>query len=526
MSAGQGGAGVAIGPPDGALGMGALADRIAPERIEGLPVGIVRGLAYDSRAVGPDFLFFAVPGEHVDGHAYVTDAVARGARAAVVERPVAGIEVPQLVVASSRHALADAADLWFGEPSRSLETIGVTGTNGKTTVTWLIAQVLRAAGRRPGLIGTVNLQIGDELADNLSRATTPEALELQELLARMVAAGNDSAVVETSSHGLALGRVRNLRYRAGVVTNLTHEHLEFHGTFEAYREAKALLVREAPLAILNRDDPSWPVFREAARDVVLSYGRHPDAEVRALAVDADAAGSRVEVTSEAWSGRLLVPLPGAFNVENALATLAFGIAWGLDPGAVAASIGQARGVSGRMERVDAGQAFSVIVDYAHSPDALEKVLRILRPLTPGRLVAVFGSAGERDVLKRPAMGRIAAELADLVVVTDEDPRGEDPSDVNRAIADGARAAGAQDGERLWVINDRRAAIAHAISMAKDGDTILLAGKGHEHNIFTGSGSVWWDEAEVARQELAAAGYGSVAAGDHSVRVGEQPAGEG
>ncbi len=496
-----------VGPAGGSMGLGTLTDRIAPERVEGLPVGEVRGLAYDSRRVGPDHLFFAVPGEHTDGHRYVAEAAGRGARAAVVEHPV-DVGIPQLVVANARHALADAADLWFGEPSRRLATIGVTGTNGKTTVTSLCAQILQAAGARPGLLGTVNVQVGSELSDNLTRATTPEALELQELLARMVAAGNDSAVIETSSHGLALGRVRNCRYRAGVVTNLTHEHLEFHGTFEAYREAKTLLVRETPMAVLNRDDPSWPVFRAAARDRVLSYGRHPDAEVRATTVDVRADGSAIGVEAPGWSGTFTVPLPGAFNVENAMAAFAFAIGWGIDANLAADALGHARSVAGRMERIDLGQPFSVIVDYAHSPDALEKILRILRPITPGRLIAVFGSAGERDVLKRPAMGRIAAELADAVVVTDEDPRGEDPDEVNRQIAEGARAAGARDGTDLWVINDRRGAIAHALHVAREGDTILLAGKGHEHNIFGADGSVWWDEAEVARQELRAAGFGA------------------
>lgn len=495
-----------VGPPGGSMGLGALTDRIGPEQVVGVPIGEITSLAYDSRHVNPGALFFAVPGEHTDGHRFVPDAVEAGASAAVVEAPLPQVDVPQLVVANSRHALADAADLWFGEPSRHLRTTGVTGTNGKTTVTSLCAQILAAAGQRPGLLGTVNVQVGDRPEDNLARATTPEALELQELLARMVAAGNQTAVIETSSHGLALGRVRNCRYRAAVFTNLTHEHLEFHGTFEAYRDAKALLVQEAPLAILNRDDPSWPIFRERARDRVLSYGVHEEADVRASDVSVAQDGSTLAVAAPGWSGTLRISLPGSFNVENALAALTFAIGWGIEPDLAVATLAQAHGVAGRMERVNAGQPFSIVNDYAHSPDAIEKMLRVLRPITPGRLIALFGSAGERDVLKRPEMGRIAAELADLVVVTDEDPRAEDPDEINRQIADGARGAGARDGENLWVINDRRAAIAHAIGLAQPGDTILLAGKGHEHNMFVASGSVWWDEAEVARQELAKAGY--------------------
>jgi UDP-N-acetylmuramoyl-L-alanyl-D-glutamate--2,6-diaminopimelate ligase len=331
----------------------------------------------------------------------------------------------------------------------------------------------------------------------------------------MVAAGNRTAVIETSSHGLALGRVRNCRYRAAVLTNLTHEHLEFHGTFEAYRDAKALLVEEAPLAILNRDDPSWAVFRERARDRVLTYGVDQEADVRASDLRVRSDGSELAVTAPGWSGTLEVPLPGSFNVENALAALAFAIGWGIDPALAASTLAHAHGVAGRMQRVDQGQPFSVVIDYAHSPDAIEKMLRVLRPITEGRVIALFGSAGERDLLKRPEMGRIAAELADVVVVTDEDPRAEDPDEINRQIADGARGAGARDGENLWVINDRRAAIAHAIGLAAPGDSLLLAGKGHEHNMFVASGSVWWDEAEVARQELESAGYDTGSEAAHS-----------
>jgi len=299
-----------VGPRGGSMGLGALTDRIGPERVVGVPIGEITSLAYDSRLVNPGVLFFAVPGEHTDGHRYVPDAAEAGALAAVVEATLPEVDIPQLVVANSRHALADAADLWFGEPSSHLATIGVTGTNVKTTVTALCAQILAAAGQRPGVLGTVHVPIGDRLEDNLARATTPEALELQELLARMVAAGNQTAVIETSSHGLALGRVRNCRYRAAVFTNLTHEHLEFHGTFEAYRDAKALLVEEAPLAILNRDDPSWPVFRERARDRVLSYGVHEQADVRASDLRIRADGSRVAVMAPEWGGTLEIPLPG------------------------------------------------------------------------------------------------------------------------------------------------------------------------------------------------------------------------
>jgi UDP-N-acetylmuramoyl-L-alanyl-D-glutamate--2,6-diaminopimelate ligase len=490
-------------------GLGALTDRIAPGRVIGLPAGEISSLAYDSRLVVRGALFFAVPGEHVDGHDFAADATARGARAVVVERELHGLEATQLIVHDTRVALADAADLWFGEPSRQLDVFGVTGTNGKTTTSFLLTDLLDAAGRHPGLIGTVATRIGDETRPNLTRTTTPEALELQAMLAEMVDAGNQSAVIETSSHALAQGRVRNCRYQLGVVTNLTHEHLEFHGSFEAYRAAKARLVEEAPTAVLNADDPSFGYFAARAGGRVMSYAVRRSADVSAHDVELRVDGARFNVTGpDRWGGPISLPLPGEFNVENALAALAAANALGIEFEVARGALANAKAVPGRMQRIDQGQPFSVLVDYAHTPDSLEKVLRILRPLTAGQLIAVFGSAGERDVLKRPAMGRLAAELADAVVITDEDPRLEDPDEVNQQIADGARAAGARDGERLWVINDRRAAIRYAFEMARAGDTLLLAGKGHEHSIFIGSEATWWDEAEVARQELREAGYGA------------------
>jgi UDP-N-acetylmuramoyl-L-alanyl-D-glutamate--2,6-diaminopimelate ligase len=490
------------------MGLGALTDVIAPERVIGMPVGEVRALAYDSGAVTAGTLFFAVPGVHVDGHDFTRAAAAAGAIGVVVEREIDGVDVPQLVVDRTRRALADAADAWFARPSERLEVIGITGTDGKTTTSFLAVELLRAGGRRPGLIGTVAVDIGDERMPNEDRNTTPESLELQGLLAQMVAAGNESVVMEATSHGLALERTRNCRFDVGVVTSVTSEHLEFHGSLEAYRSAKARLVQEAPTAILNTDDDAYAFFRERARDRVLTYGIDADADLRATELVADAFGSRFTLVAPDWSGEVSTPMPGRFNVSNALAALAIahveGVAW---PVAVEA-LARTAGVPGRMERIDAGQPFAVVVDYAHTADSLGKVLRMLRPVTHGRLIAVFGSAGERDPTKRPAMGRVGAELADLTVVTDEDPRLEDPRAINEAIADGARAAGAVDGESLMVIDDRREAISHAIGLAREGDVVLLAGKGHETSIFYGGAKLPWDDREVARDALAAAGWGT------------------
>jgi len=488
------------------MGLGALADVIGPERVVGIPVGEVTSLAYDSRAVAPGTLFFAVPGVHVDGHDFAPAAVESGAIGLVVERELPDASVPQLVVDRSRRALADAADAWFGRPSEKLRVIGITGTDGKTTSSILAVELLRAGGRRPGLVGTVAVDIGDERTPNDDRNTTPESLELQELLAQMVSAGNDSVVMEATSHGLALERTRNCRFDVGVVTSVTSEHLEFHGSLEAYRAAKARLIEEAPLAILNTDDDAFTFFRSRARQRVMTYGIDTDADLRATDLVADADGSRFTLVGPDWSGPISLPMPGRFNVSNALAALAIahveGVGWEIAVDALA----RTTGVPGRMERIDAGQSFAVVVDYAHTADSLSKVLRTLRPVTRGRLIAVIGSAGERDPTKRPAMGRVSAELSDLTIVTDEDPRLEDPRIINEAIADGARAAGATDAS-LVVIDDRREAIGHAIGLARQGDVVLLAGKGHEASIFYGNEKLAWDDRVVAREALAAAGWG-------------------
>lgn len=490
------------------MGLGALTDEIAPERVVGIPVGQVGALAYDSRAVAPGTLFFAVPGVHVDGHDYVHAAVEAGAVGIVLERELDDITVPQLVVDRSRRALADAADAWFGRPSERLTVIGVTGTDGKSTVTALSAEMLWRSGKhRPGQIGTVFVGVGTDISPNATRSTTPEALETQDLLAQMIDAGNDSVVMEATSHGLALDRTRNCRFDIGVVTNVTSEHLEFHGTLEAYRDAKARLVEEAPIAILNADDGAYPFFRGRARGRVITYGIEADADLRATRLEATATGTSFDLDSPRWRGRATIAVPGRFNVSNALATLAVGEALELDLAHAAQALDDTAGVPGRMQRVDTGQPFAVIVDYAHTVDSLRKVLQLLRPLAAERLIVVVGSAGERDATKRAPMGAVAAELADVVIVTDEDPRLEDPRSINEQIADGARAAGATVGESLHVIDDRREAIGHAVELAEAGDVILLAGKGHEQSIIYGTEKRPWDDAAAALDALGAAGWG-------------------
>jgi len=494
---------------------------IGPAGLAGVEV---RGVAFDSRRVRQGSLFVAVPGAHADGHEHIEAAAAAGAAAAIVERPVAGVAIPQLVVADSRAALATAAAWWYRDPSRDLAVVGITGTDGKTTTSFLALAALEAAGRSSGLIGTVEVKIGRVREPNEEHATTPEAPELQAALRAMVRAGNDSAIVETTSHGLALERVGSVAYDAAILTNVTHEHLELHGTWEAYRAAKLSLFERLAvspanprtirprLAVVNADDPSAGLFAGVAQEArarVVTYGTDAAADVRALGVEEDATSLRVRFAAPSGEGQVNLRLAGRFNVHNALAVVALGEGWELDPAAVRRGLESVAGVPGRMERIEAGQPFGVIVDYAHSPASLEKVLELLAPVAAARgggLIAVFGSAGERDVAKRSMMGRIAGQRCRLVIATDEDPRGEDREAIIDEIARGAEAAGRRRDHDLLLIPDRRAAIAAAIERARPGDIVLLAGKGHERSIIGSAGPVAWDERRAALDALAALGH--------------------
>jgi len=488
----------------------------------------VSGVTFDSRNVRASAVFVAVPGVHADGHDYVAAAAALGASAAIVERFVPGIALPQLVVDDARRALAIVAAWWYGDPSRELGIVGITGTDGKTTTAFLATSVLEAGGISAGLITTATVQVGALRTANPEHVTTPEAPDLQRMLRAMVLAGNEAGVVETTSHGLALHRVAEIGYDVAILTNLTHEHLELHGTFEAYREAKLSLFRrlghDAPAkhlarawpnaAVVNSDDPAAPLFVAAAQAVgarVVGYGETASADVRATGVEERAGSMRVAVATPRWRGAVELRLAGRFNVHNALAIVALGEALGLDRGQVQEGLAAVGRVPGRMERVDCGQPFGVIVDYAHSPASLQKVLDALAPVASaggGHLIAVFGSAGERDVQKRPMMGLIAGERCRLVVVTDEDPRGEDGQSILDQIAAGAEVAGKRRGRDLLCIADRRAAIEAAFERAEPSDVVLLAGKGHEQTIIMGDGPRPWDERSEALRALGRLGYRS------------------
>ncbi len=518
--------------------LGDLVARLASEgrlrgtRLDGRAVGSaglsdisITGVTNDSRDAVADSLFVAIAGEHADGHDHAADAVRAGATALIVERPLPEVAAAQLVVDASRPALASAAAWWYGDPSHKLTVVGITGTDGKTTTAYLAVAALEAAGRRAGMIGTIATRVGGRTEAHEAHATTPEAQELQATLRAMVDAGDDVAVIETTSHGLALDRVASVAYDVAILTNLTHEHLELHGTWEAYRDAKLSLFdrlratrmvdkpRPVPAAaIVNLDDPSAGAFIGTARDAgarVLTYGTEGAADVRATHITEDAAGLRAEIEGPAGLSTVALRLAGRFNVHNALAVVALGEVLGLDPVAVRDGLATVEGVPGRMERIEVGQPFGVIVDFAHSPASLRTVLDLLAPAAAARgggLVVVFGSAGERDTAKRPQMGRIAGERARLVVVTDEDPRGEDREAILDQIARGAEAAGKRRGQDLQLIADRRTAIATAFEAARPGDIVLLAGKGHERSIIGRDGEQPWDERTTALDLLAELGY--------------------
>jgi UDP-N-acetylmuramoyl-L-alanyl-D-glutamate--2,6-diaminopimelate ligase len=506
--------------------------RLRGTRRDGRPVATaelsgveVTGVTHDSRAVRPGMLFVAVVGLRVDGHDFVPAALDAGAAGVIVERPLTGVAAPQLVVDAARPALASAAAWWYGDPSHALTVVGITGTDGKTTTAYLAVAALEAAGLATGMTSTIATRVGGRTETRSVHATTSEAPELQAALRAMADAGDRVAVIETTSHGLALDRVASVAYDIAIVTNVTHEHLELHGTWEAYRDAKLSLFERlratrdiakpypVPVTgIVNVDDPSAGLFIGTARDSgarVVTYGTEPAADVRATRVTEDAGGLHADVTTPSGDSTLSLALAGRFNVHNALAVVALGEALGLDAGRVRDGLGSVTGVPGRMERIDRGQPFGVVIDFAHSPASLATVLDLLAPTAAARgggLIAVFGSAGERDTAKRPQMGRIAAERARLVVVTDEDPRGEDRDAILDDVARGAEAAGRRRGQDLLLIADRREAIAAAFEAAHPGDIVLLAGKGHERSIAGPTGDAPWDERAVAEELLAAMGH--------------------
>jgi len=473
----------------------------------------ITALAYDSRLVKPGGLFIAIPGTHTDGRRYLADAAQHGAIAALGPRiDATGLPLPYIEVDDVRIALANLACAFYGYPATQLSTIGVTGTDGKTTTCNLISALLDTAEKSNGMMTTANFKLHGQERENTTRQSTLEALEIQQMLRAMVETEVKYAVIEATSHGLELQRVRGCTFDIGVVTNITHEHLDFHGTIENYRRAKARLFEMLdpsrdkglgikPIAILNRDDISYEILKPYCSVPVLDYGLDKSAAIRAADVQLDANSTRFRAILPGAEINIETQLVGQFNVSNCLAAIATAYAVGVNPADIARGLAGVTGVTGRMEHIDVGQPFTVIVDYAHTPDSLEKVLRILRPLTAGKLLVVFGSAGERDIQKRPIMGQIAAQLSDFFVITDEDPREENREQILREIAIGSETTGKHEGRDFLCIADRTQAIAAAFHRARASDIVLLAGKGHEQSIIIGREKIPWDDRRVAREQL-------------------------
>lgn len=502
-----------------------LAEIPGAELVSGDSTVAVSGIEHDSRRVGAGSLFMAIPGFNVDGHTYLHQAVSRGAAALIVQRDRGdawrSLPVGTAVIAvdDTRAAMAKAAAWFYGHPGRELVVVGITGTDGKTTTSHLLTSIFEAAGAPSGRLGTVDVWMPGETGNVTDRMTTPEAPEVQRLLRRMVDAGCDFAVVESTSHGLALHRLDEVEYDIAAFTNITGDHLDFHKTFEAYREAKGMLFaaletsadKDVPkVAIANADDPSANyMLSQAPRAQRIQYGLDSrDAEVVGRNVILRPDGTDFRLVTPNGHAEVSLPLPALFNVLNALAAASCGLAAGIDVGTVARGLSQAPGVPGRMERISAGQPFEVIVDYAHTGDAVRKVLEVLREVCTGRLTIVVGAAGERDPGRRFGVGRAAAAGADFAVFTSEDPRSEDPRAIVAEIGRHAESAGRKRGQDFIEVEDRRAAIAEAFKRAKAGDIIVIAGKGHEKSMVYGTQSLPWDDREVAREELARLGFGS------------------
>ena len=470
----------------------------------------IGGLAHDSRQVRPGDLFVAVKGLDADGHDYVPDAVRRGAVAVVGERETS-ISVPYVLVPDSRQALAHLAAAFHGYPARKLRVIGVTGTDGKTTTVELVRSILAAAGHKTGMISTVEALIGDEHYETGLHITTPDALQMQEYLERMVGAGMQYAVLEATSHGLAQHRVTACDFDVAVVTNITHEHLDYHKTYEDYREAKARLFRDLAssfrkpdtpkTSILNADDASFEHLRQIPAARYLTYGLERSADVTARDIVHTPTATAFVAATSYGEFAVRTELPGPFNVYNILAAIAVGVSQVVPCEAMQEGIQAVRGVPGRMERMDLGQDFTAIVDFAHTPNGLQRALETARGLTEGWVIVVFGCAGLRDVVKRPMMGEIAGKLADRVVITAEDPRTEDLDTIMAQIAAGCERAGHREGEDYWRVGDRGEAIGFAVKMARAGDLVIVTGKGHEQSMCLGTTEYPWDDREAVRKAL-------------------------
>ena len=466
----------------------------------------VRDVIYDSRKITEGTVFVCMVGAVTDGHKYIPDAVKKGASAIVVERADEAQQIPDQItviqVESARRALAYMSAALFGHPDRKLVTIGITGTKGKTTTTYMIKSVLEMAGKKVGLIGTIGAMIGDEHIP--SKNTTPESYELHRMFAAMVEAGCEYVVMEGSSHALALNRVAGCEYDTAALTNITQDHLDFHKTLENYRDAKGLLFehlhegkKENKTAVFNMDDASSPILCDRTKTRILTYGEGRNNDIYPLFFKVEAKQMRLQLHTPVGEMDLLLKITGEFNVYNVMAAVAIALAEQIDKKTIVDVLNGFDGVPGRFQLVEAGQPYTVIVDYAHTPDGLENVLKTARSITEGKLWVVFGCGGDRDNKKRPIMGRIALELADRVVVTSDNPRTEDPAVIIDEIAEALKDV--PEGKSVELIAERRDAIYHALSEAAANDVIMIAGKGHENYQILADKTIHFDDREVVQE---------------------------
>ncbi|MBI5945595.1 MAG: UDP-N-acetylmuramoyl-L-alanyl-D-glutamate--2,6-diaminopimelate ligase [Chloroflexi bacterium] len=480
---------------------------------ENIPDVEVAGISIDSRTVKPGDLFVAMQGGSVDGHKYIPKAIENGAAAIIGDRDLSGFVVPYLRIENTRQALTWLAAAFYNWPARKLTVIGVTGTDGKTTTSNLIHKILISAGIKAGMISTVNAVIGNEILDTGFHVTTPDAHDVQRYLAKMVQSGLTHVVLETTSHGWAQHRVDACEFDIGVVTNITHEHFDEHGSYENYRAAKARLfssldiTREKPfgnprLAVINRDDQSFEFLDNFIKVNKRNYGLGGDADIRAEDIEYSPAGIKFTTIVNERRVATLSSLIGAYNVSNCLAALTATIyGLGVDPETAARGIASLDGIPGRMEQIRMGQNFTTIVDFAHTPNALKVTLEAGRKMTQGRVISIFGSAGLRDKEKRRMMAETSVELADLSILTAEDPRTESLDGILEEMAAGARSKGGREGKTFWRIADRGEAIKYAIRLAREGDIVLACGKGHEQSMCFGKIEYLWDDRTAMRAAL-------------------------
>ena len=481
-----------------------------PSNLPDLPI---TGITLDSRAVKPGHLFVAMQGGSVDGHDFILKAVENGASAVVGEKEIKRLSVPYIKLENSRQALTWLSAAYYDWPGRNLTVIGVTGTDGKTTTTNLIYQILLAAGIRTGMISTVNAIIGDEILDTGFHVTTPDAHEVQLYLSKMVDAGLTHVVLETTSHGWAQYRVDACEFDIGVITNITHEHLDQHGSFENYRAAKARLFTSLErtlnkkqgnprLGIINRDDVSFNYLNDFIQVNKASYGLGASADLRAGNIEFNRTGIKFTAVHKDFRVDISSRLVGKYNISNCLAAIAATvIGIGVEPLIAAKGISELNNISGRMERFDLGQTFTAIVDFAHTPNALKVTLEAARQMTDGRVISVIGSAGLRDRDKRRMMAETSVEMANFTVLTAEDPRTESLDGILEEMAVGARSKGGREGETFWRVPDRGAAIRVALRLARPGDIVISCGKGHEQSMCFGVIEYPWDDRIAMRAAL-------------------------